>query len=73
MKLPGRAWLEFSVESLSPNRTRIRQIARFEPSGWLGHLYWYCALPVHAIIFSRMLRQIALRASNLDVAPVAST
>jgi hypothetical protein len=63
MKLPGRAWLEFSVEPLGDARSRIRQTAHFEPSGWLGRLYWYALLPVHAVIFSRMLREIARRAS----------
>lgn len=62
MKVPGRAWLEFTVEPISERRSRIRQVARFEPSGWFGRLYWYSLLPVHAVIFSGMLRQISLRA-----------
>jgi len=43
-------------------RSRIRQVARFEPWGWFGRLYWYWLLPVHAVIFSGMLRQISFRA-----------
>jgi len=62
MKVPGRAWLEFSVEPMSDRRSRIRQVARFEPSGWFGRLYWYSLLPVHGVIFSGMLRGIASRA-----------
>jgi uncharacterized protein YbjT (DUF2867 family) len=64
MKLPGCAWLEFSVEALGADRTRIRQTASFEPSGWLGRLYWYAVLPVHAIVFSGMLRAIARKATE---------
>ena len=62
MKVPGRAWLEFSVEPISERRSRIRQVARFEPSDWLGRVYWYALLPFHAVIFSGMLRQISSRA-----------
>lgn len=63
MVLPGRAWLEFEVE---PNGSRctLRQTAEFDPSGWLGHLYWYALYPVHGLIFGNMLKQIA-RAAEL--------
>jgi hypothetical protein len=60
MRLPGRAWLEFET---TPERggTRIRQTARFSPSGVAGRLYWYGLLPLHLAIFRRMLRSIADR------------
>lgn len=64
MKLPGRAWLEFDVEPAGERATRIRQAATFEPAGMLGLLYWYSLLPVHAVIFSGMLREIARRAAG---------
>ena len=73
MKLPGRAWLEFSVEPVTDRMTRIRQVARFEPSGWLGRLYWYSLLPMHAIIFSGMLRGIGIRAVGERVIPTSAT
>jgi hypothetical protein len=73
MKLPGRAWLEFSVDPVSDTTTRIRQVARFEPSGLLGRLYWYALLPAHAIIFSGMLRQIGTRATAARVITAASS
>ncbi|MCX6552783.1 MAG: SDR family oxidoreductase [Acidobacteria bacterium] len=62
MKVPGRAWLSFDIEPLAPHQVRIRQTASFQPSGVLGRLYWYALLPVHAVIFSGMLRGIARRA-----------
>jgi uncharacterized protein YbjT (DUF2867 family) len=62
MRLPGRAWLEFEA---TPERhgTRIRQTARFVPSGLAGRLYWYALMPIHAAIFRRMLRSIAARSA----------
>ena len=73
MKLPGRAWLEFSVDPVSDTTTRIRQTARFEPSGLLGRLYWYALLPAHALIFSGMLRRIGTRATSARVLATASS
>ncbi len=73
MKLPGRAWLEFDVEPVGERASRIRQTATFEPSGILGRLYWYTLLPVHAVIFSGMLRGIARRAAGEARGPVLSS
>ena len=58
MKLPGRAWLQFEVESQGTG-SLIRQTAIFDPIGLLGLDYWYAIYPVHALIFRRMLRAIA--------------
>jgi hypothetical protein len=68
MKLPGRAWLEFTVDPLTERTTRIRQVARFEPSGLLGRLYWFALLPTHAVIFSGMLRGIGRLAAGARAA-----
>jgi hypothetical protein len=73
MKLPGRAWLEFTVDPVTDTTTRIRQVARFEPSGWLGRLYWYSLLPAHVIIFSGMLRRIGNLAQHARVIPASVT
>jgi hypothetical protein len=70
MKLPGRAWLEFSVEPITESTSRIRQVARFEPSGFLGYLYWYALLLPHTLIFSGMLRRIGNRAEQAGVVAV---
>jgi uncharacterized protein YbjT (DUF2867 family) len=67
MKVPGRAWLEFTVDPVTATTTRIWQVARFEPSGLLGWLYWYSLLPAHAIVFSGMLRGIGTRAVTASV------
>ena len=63
MKLPGRAWLEFTVEE-NGARSVIRQTAIFDPIGVAGLMYWYVLYPVHKLMFSKMLDAIA--ASCLD-------
>jgi uncharacterized protein YbjT (DUF2867 family) len=66
MRLPGRAWLQFEVSPLAPDRTEIRQTAIFDPAGLTGLLYWYALYPIHALIFSGMLRSIAARAESAE-------
>lgn len=55
MKVPGRLWLQFEVESTG-HRTVIRQTTVFDPAGYIGLLYWYLLYPVHHAIFWTMLR-----------------
>ena len=64
MKLPGRGWLEFAVMPVEGGRSRIRQTATFDPLGLLGRLYWNAVLPIHALMFGGLLRQIAQRAES---------
>jgi len=58
MKLPGEAWLEFSIVK-NENRSLLKQIATFRPKGILGRNYWYAMLPFHHFIFRNMLKRIA--------------
>ena len=58
MKLPGEAWLQFNLKRQSYNRTLLRCCAWFQPRGLAGEIYWYGLYPVHALIFSGMLRAI---------------
>ena len=62
MKLPGRAWLEFEVEPRRRRARRIRQTALFDPVGLAGLAYWYALLPMHEVVFGRMLAGVARRA-----------
>jgi Protein of unknown function (DUF2867) len=66
MKVPGRAWLEFLAEHQSAERTLLSQTAFFEPKGLLGLLYWYVLYPVHALIFSGLIRMLADQATAID-------
>ena len=63
MKLPGRAWLEFTVESENGG-ARIRQTAEFDPVGLAGLAYWYGIYPLHQMVFRGMLRGIVRSAEQ---------
>jgi uncharacterized protein YbjT (DUF2867 family) len=65
MKVPGRAWLEFEVKEQSPSTTLLLQTAYFEPKGLWGLLYWYGIYPVHALIFSGLIRKISITVETL--------
>ncbi len=58
MKLPGCAWLEFTVEPLDAN-ARILQTAVFDLHGLLGRAYGYNLYSIQRIIFGGMLHAIA--------------
>lgn len=58
MKLPGEAWLEFEIIAHEIGG-ELRQTATFRPNGVWGRFYWYILYPFHALIFSRMAKQIA--------------
>jgi len=54
MKLPGEAWLEFSIKDYT-----LRQVATYRPKGVLGRWYWYVLMPFHFFIFKGMAKRIA--------------
>jgi uncharacterized protein YbjT (DUF2867 family) len=57
MKVPGKAWLEWCAYP-EGGGTRLVQTAIFTPIGLAGTLYWYALYPVHARIFSDMVRAV---------------
>jgi len=59
MRLPGKAWLELSIEAGEAGRTLFRQRAVFKPQGIPGHLYWWSVKPFHGVVFAGMARNIA--------------
>lgn len=63
MRLPGRAWLEFSVEPRGEGSI-MRQRAVFDPVGVAGLLYWYGIYPLHEVVFAGMLREMARAATG---------
>ncbi len=68
MKVPGRAWLQFEAEPADGGSV-LRQTAFFAPHGLAGHLYWYLLYPVHALIFSGLVRRVAERGASLPTLP----
>lgn len=59
MRLPGRAWLEWTINENDANgQTQLTQRARYQPRGVLGRLYWYSLLPFHAVIFKGLAKAL---------------
>lgn len=61
MKLPGEAWLEFSISTESGHPV-LHQRALFIPHGLLGHLYWWSVAPFHNVVFGAMIANLAASA-----------
>jgi len=70
MRMPGRAWLEFTVEDRGA-RSVLHQRAVFWPHGLAGHAYWWSVAPFHALVFPPMARHIVEYAETGAV-PVAA-
>jgi len=58
MRLPGVAWLEWTVEPVDGG-SRLTQVARFRPRGLWGRAYWYAVAPFHRLVFPGLLDGIA--------------
>ncbi len=56
MKLPGEAWLEWSIQN--GEGSSLTQTAFFAPRGLWGRIYWYAVAPFHVFIFPKMARAI---------------
>lgn len=60
MKVPGDAWLEWTVASDErTGRATLCQLARFHPRGIAGRLYWWTLLPIHRVIWRRLAQRLA--------------
>jgi uncharacterized protein YbjT (DUF2867 family) len=62
MRLPGDAWLEFSITDEAGVVT-LHQRALFIPRGLFGQLYWWSVTPFHSLVFGSMLRNLAAAAA----------
>lgn len=62
MKTPGDAWLQFEVAPAEGEQSLLRQTAYFTPKGLPGLIYWYALYPIHRVIFSGLIREVARRA-----------
>jgi len=63
MKMPGYAWLKFSIEPEN-GQHRLSVVAYYATDTWYGKLYWYVFLPFHGYLFGRLVQKISER--NLD-------
>lgn len=63
MKVPGKAWLEFVIQS-GEKEVVLIQRAIFEPKGLWGLIYWYSVYPIHGLMFQGMVDEIVRRAEK---------
>jgi uncharacterized protein YbjT (DUF2867 family) len=63
MKLPGRAWLEFTIQR-SGDKNCLSVKAYYQTKGLWGNLYWYLFLPFHIFIFKDLIQQIERRSDE---------
>ena len=61
MKMPGLAWLEFTIEPHKNGKgCTLTQRAIYAPKGLLGHAYWWSVWPMHGLVFPSMAKNAAL-------------
>jgi len=65
MRVPGLAWLQFEVVPVGSTGVLLKQTAFFEPKGLWGLAYWYALYPIHRVIFSGMIGEMARRAEQV--------
>ncbi len=58
MRLPGKAWLQWTVEPVAAG-TLLVQTARFRPRGLFGRAHWYLVAPFHGLVFPGLIKGIA--------------
>jgi uncharacterized protein YbjT (DUF2867 family) len=62
MRAPGNGVLEFEIDPVDAQRTRVTVTAYWHPAGLWGLIYWWILVPAHLFIFKGMTRVIAQRA-----------
>jgi len=72
MRLPGEAWLEWTVEPTDSGGSRLEQRALFHPRGLYGRAYWLAVSPFHRVIFRPMARRLVEIAADGGHSPVVS-
>lgn len=64
MRMPGLAWLEFTIEPLPDGGSRLTQRAVFHPRGLTGHAYWWSVAPFHRFVFPGMANHLVREAEQ---------
>lgn len=60
MKLPGKAWLEFTIKEMKHQR-KLTVTAYYMTHTLPGKLYWFAFLPFHRLIFKKLIEDIEKR------------
>jgi uncharacterized protein YbjT (DUF2867 family) len=58
MKVPGEAWLQYETHTHTAQTSCLMQTAFFAPKGLFGLLYWTILYPIHAHIFSGLIKRV---------------
>ena len=66
MKLPGKAWLQFSIKEIENKKSVLIQTAFYEPKGLFGLLYWYSIYFLHGFIFGGMIKDLAIKSERIN-------
>jgi uncharacterized protein YbjT (DUF2867 family) len=66
--LPGRLWLELSVQEDGDGGSRYRQRALFQPYGLAGEALWIASAPVRNAVFGGIARDIIANAVGAGTA-----
>lgn len=70
MKMPGLAWLEFTIDP-TPDGSVLTQRAVFYPRGLSGHAYWWSVAPFHRFVFPAMAGHLVEQAQEQPAAITA--
>lgn len=65
MRAPGSGILEFVIDPVNAERSRLKATAYWHPAGVLGLAYWYSLEMAHQFIFTGLTREICRRAESL--------
>ncbi len=62
MRLPGDAIFDLKVVASTDRKrtdTKIIHTVAFNPKGVLGYVYWFALLPIHSLVFNKMVSSMA--------------
>tara|TARA_Y100001936_G_scaffold253187_1_gene316371 strand:- start:10684 stop:12009 length:1326 start_codon:yes stop_codon:yes gene_type:complete len=59
MRLPGNAVFDIHVFENASGDVFLEHTVSFNPRGWIGHFYWFALYPLHALVFRKMLNNMA--------------
>ena len=66
MRAPGSGILEFMIDDVATDRSRVTATAYWHPAGMLGLAYWYSLELAHHVVFTGLTREICRRAEVLE-------
>ena len=67
MKMPGKGWLQYVVNSMGQGKSELVQTAYFAPKGLWGYVYWYSIFFIHRLIFDGLIDQIVAKVESETV------